>query len=167
MLKLINELKAKKGRGEQGFTLIELLIVVAIIGILAAIAIPQFASYRIKSYNANAKADLRNIQTGEEAYYTDNNLYEAAGPTTGPAATFGSPVLPGVKISKDVRAQVLQNGTAAWASDYKVASQHYAGNICYVVSSGSSILDDASKVPGSWVTPTNTAVPTSGTTGTC
>jgi type IV pilus assembly protein PilA len=60
---------------KKGFTLIELLIVVAIIAILAAIAIPQFSSYRQKAYNAGATADLRNAKTGLEAYYADNQTY--------------------------------------------------------------------------------------------
>jgi type IV pilus assembly protein PilA len=64
-----------KLRSKKGFTLIELLIVVAIIGILAAIAIPQFASYRIKSYNTAAQSDLKNVKTALEAYYADNSRY--------------------------------------------------------------------------------------------
>ena len=59
----------------RGFTLIELLIVVAIIGILAAIAIPQFASYRAKAYNSAAQSDLKNFKTGMEAFYADNQNY--------------------------------------------------------------------------------------------
>lgn len=62
-------------KSEKGFTLIELLIVVAIIGILAAIAIPQFASYRQKAYNSAATSDLKNFKTGMEAYYADNQAY--------------------------------------------------------------------------------------------
>ena len=64
-----------KKRDERGFTLIELMIVIAIIGILAAIAIPQFSAYRTRSYNAGANADLRNAATAQEAYYVDESTY--------------------------------------------------------------------------------------------
>jgi len=64
-----------KLRNRKGFTLIELLIVVAIIGILAAIAIPQFAAYRAKAYNSAATSDLKNTKTNLEAYYSDNQKY--------------------------------------------------------------------------------------------
>ncbi len=66
---------ARVDRQEKGFTLIELLIVVAIIGILAAIAIPQFSTYRQKGYNSGAMADLRNARTAIEASYIDNRSY--------------------------------------------------------------------------------------------
>ena len=58
----------------KGFTLIELLIVVVIIGILAAIAIPKFANTKEKAYVASMKSDLRNLVTAEEAYFADNSL---------------------------------------------------------------------------------------------
>ena len=60
---------------DAGFTLIELMIVIAIIGILAAIAIPQFSAYRKRSYNAGAEADLRNAATAQEAYFVDFSTY--------------------------------------------------------------------------------------------
>ncbi|QVW36671.1 prepilin-type N-terminal cleavage/methylation domain-containing protein [Geobacter sulfurreducens] len=62
----------QKLRNKKGFTLIELLIVVAIIGILAAIAIPQFAAYRAKAYNSSANSDAKNIKTGMEAFLADD-----------------------------------------------------------------------------------------------
>ncbi|MGE4545140.1 MAG: type IV pilin protein [Pedobacter sp.] len=62
-------------KSQKGFTLIELLIVVAIIGILAAIAIPQFASYRQKAFNTAAQADLKTIKTSLEGFYTDEYFY--------------------------------------------------------------------------------------------
>jgi prepilin-type N-terminal cleavage/methylation domain-containing protein len=68
---MLNKLRGSS----KGFTLIELLIVVAIIGILAAIAIPQFSAYRAKAYNAAANSDLKNLKTGMEAYMADNQVY--------------------------------------------------------------------------------------------
>jgi len=62
-------------QNKQGFTLIELLIVVAIIGILAAIAIPQFSAYRQKAYNSAAQTDLRNLKTQMESHHYDNDAY--------------------------------------------------------------------------------------------
>ena len=59
----------------KGFTLIELLIVVVIIGILAAIAIPKFANTKEKAYLASMKSDLRNLVTAEEAYFADSVKY--------------------------------------------------------------------------------------------
>lgn len=77
----------------KGFTLIELLIVVVIIGILASIAIPKFAATKDKAKLASVRTDLRNIITGQEAYFADYASYTATlpstifQPTTGNAAT--------------------------------------------------------------------------------
>ena len=62
-------------KGKKGFTLIELMIVVAIIGILAAIAIPNFLKFQAKSKQSEAKTNLGAIFTGELAYFGEQNMY--------------------------------------------------------------------------------------------
>ena len=66
---------SKFRKSEKGFTLIELLIVVAIIGILAAIAIPQFSQYRQRAFDAAAQSDVRTMRTDLEGYFTDQYHY--------------------------------------------------------------------------------------------
>jgi len=97
-----------KTLGNKGFTLIELLVVVAIIGILAAIAIPQFATYRQKGYDAQANSDLRNAATAEEAYFATNQTYKTA-TCTGPGVCTD---LPGLSVSKGTTVAMVAAATS-------------------------------------------------------
>lgn len=72
----------------RGFTLIELLIVVVIIGILAAIAIPKFANTKEKAYISSMRSDLRNLVTAEEAYFADSVKYSATVTCTNTAGNY-------------------------------------------------------------------------------
>ena len=122
-------------RNEKGFTLIELLVVVAIIGILAAIAIPQFAEYRARGFDARAKSDLRNVSTAEEAYFADYEVYKACGPTT---AADGSAcnVLPGVNgVSNGT---ILEMELTTTANGFRGTASH--GNGTGVTCSWNSTL---------------------------
>jgi type IV pilus assembly protein PilA len=62
----------------KGFSLLELLVVVAIIGLLAAIAIPQFSSYRARAVDSQMKSDLKNAALAMDSYFAENKVY----PTT-------------------------------------------------------------------------------------
>jgi type IV pilus assembly protein PilA len=62
-------------RTNAGFTLLELLVVVSIIGIMASIAIPQYASYRARGFDAIVESQVRHVATGQEAFYAGNSRY--------------------------------------------------------------------------------------------
>jgi type IV pilus assembly protein PilA len=99
----------------KGFTLIELLIVVVIIGILAAIAIPKFANTKEKAYLASMKSDLRNMATAEEAYFADFQLY-ASGAGSNLAGT-GTPMTgTGFVPSSGVTITAVASGGAGWSA---------------------------------------------------
>jgi prepilin-type N-terminal cleavage/methylation domain-containing protein len=97
---------------KKGFTLIELLIVVVIIGILAAIAIPKFANTKDKAYVAAMKSDLRNLATYEEQYAADNNGAYFAGTSTSAAPLQGFTPSQNVSITATVVAGPPQSWSA-------------------------------------------------------
>ena len=107
-------------RKEKGFTLIELLVVVAIIGILAAIAIPQFSSYRQRGFDARARSDLRNGATAEEAYFASKETYIAC-TDAGDCKT----KLPGFASSNGV---VISYSAAAPTVSFTGQSSHPGGS---------------------------------------
>src|ERR1700753_2956966 len=84
-----------RAHGQEGFPLIELLVVILIIGILAAVAIPAFLGQKSKASDANVKSDINTAQNAEETYATSSagNGYVAASPTSNTTLTGVEPVL--------------------------------------------------------------------------
>ncbi len=132
---------------QKGFTLIELMIVVAIIGILASIAIPQFSSFRAKAFNSSAISDLHGVSLAQEGLFTDYQRYGStqataatATPTTGKGALLNgakgfvtaaaNQAMP-VNVSKNVR---IVSNSATSANSYNAATtvaKHDSGDKAY------------------------------------
>ncbi len=98
-----------------GFTLLELLIVVVIIGLLAAIAIPKFANTKEKAYIASMKSDLRNLMTAEEAYFADSMAYTDRVDCSNPPAAGSAPWCPSTGNTLD-QLRLANGNKSGWTA---------------------------------------------------
>ena len=111
---------------KKGFTLIELLIVVVIIGILAAIAIPKFQNTKGKANAAALKSDLRNLATAEESYMFDNNLYSSD------ISTLSFNTSPGVILTITTATASGWGAIATHPASYPLTCALFFGNVAPV-----------------------------------
>ena len=115
-------------RREEGFTLIELLIVIAIIGILAAIAIPQFNQYKARAYDTASKSDLHNIYLACKAYWSDTGSDQSCSETEVSGANYGFAASSSVTVSASGN-ETGWSATAKHASSSTTFTMNASGNI--------------------------------------
>jgi type IV pilus assembly protein PilA len=100
-------------RNAHGFTLLELLVVTSIIGILASIAIPQYASYRARGFDSIVESQVRHVATGQEAYFVDNGEY-AADVTS----------LDNMAIEDDISITIAAGNTGDLQTSFRIHASH-------------------------------------------
>jgi type IV pilus assembly protein PilA len=141
---MLQKMRERMGR-EEGFTLVELLVVMLILGILAAIAIPAFFNQRSKAHDAQAKSAARTAETAMETYATDNGgSYASATPA----------LLNGIEQTLKTSGTNAITVPAATANSYSVASTSSTGNVFTIARASTGVVTFSCTTAGSAGCPT-------------
>jgi type IV pilus assembly protein PilA len=124
----MRKLQQKIGEGQRGFSLIEILVVILIIGVLAAIALPAFLGQRGKGQDSSAKSAARNLVSAMETFYATNKTYVGA-------ASDDDITKSGVFGSGDGEADIASSS----ATGYRVVGRSASGNRFTITKAGSTV----------------------------
>jgi type IV pilus assembly protein PilA len=134
-LKRSNEMLRKFRPRQKGFTLVELMIVIAIVGILAAIAVPQYQVYRARGWMATVRSDTKNVHTAVQAWIAENlGGTPPAESATGPGALINYPP---ARVSAEVTIDINTNGD--------VAGRHALLHGTYTILADGAVTDSLSR----------------------
>lgn len=160
---------------QNGFTLIELMIVVAIIGILAAIAVPQFSTYRMRSFNSAAVSDVVNLQKSQVTFFYEWSVFgtsqvaAVAGFPPGALLTGPGGITTGISSNNQFMLISLSSmvslisDVGALGQAFTASGKHTSGNRAFAIESDTSatfFLENATTAAGSiWITDAGTNPP--------
>lgn len=131
-------------RIQHGFTLIEVMITVAIIGILAAVALPAYDNYMTRSKIAEATANLADLRVKMEQYFNDNRTYEVVGGQTPPCAPTNT---------ADIKYFAFTCNPAQTATTYTIQAQGTGSMTGFTLTINQSNQKTTAAVPAGWTTP--------------
>ncbi|WP_432978017.1 prepilin-type N-terminal cleavage/methylation domain-containing protein [Dactylosporangium sp. CA-233914] len=153
MTQTLRRMQKKRAAGDGGFTLVELLVVVVIIGVLVAIAVPMYLNYRKGAANKSAESDVRAAVSAVEQFYTENgNSYPATANSSGDKLVFDKTESgTTVAVGSEQTATLSPGNTMAYKNNgasYRICGKNSDGKTIYVYdsSAGGSVKKASNQV---------------------